>query len=230
MKLNNKIKILLILILCWTINLSAQEKDISGSYYDDVGYEIKIIDNHFYYIEKQNQHMPIWSTDTLARCIFEREGKNFIKVNSTTNLFGTLAGMEISQSRNDALHDSIKVVFHIPNYCHPLIINFCDNNFKRSEFRYSKNDTTYRFPDKTQSFSFTISPEATPIHKVDGRFFGISILYSARDIKIENNMNVIDIYIPMLNNSTFEEYCLIDEYVKVEKGCIYWKGNVFKKR
>ena len=38
-------------LLCWNINLLAQEKNIDGSYYDEVGFEIKITDNHFYYID-----------------------------------------------------------------------------------------------------------------------------------------------------------------------------------
>ena len=42
-------------LLCWNINLLAQEKNIDGSYYDEVGFEIKITDNHFYYIEEQKQ-------------------------------------------------------------------------------------------------------------------------------------------------------------------------------
>jgi hypothetical protein len=99
-------------LLCWNINLLAQEKNIDGSYYDEVGFEIKITDNHFYYIEEQ-KHMRLWYTDTLAICTYEWVDKNFIKINSKSPTEILLPEMKITQSFDSTLHDSITVVFQM---------------------------------------------------------------------------------------------------------------------
>ena len=217
-------------LLCWNINLLAQEKNIDGSYYDEVGFEIKITDNHFYYIEEQ-KHMRLWYTDTLAICTYEWVDKNFIKINSKSPTEILLPEMKITQSFDSTLHDSITVVFQMPYNGNRLITEVTDDRYKSYKSEYRKGNSSIKLPKNTKKFNFLIYPQEAYWHTVDGRFFGITYYNPPFiDFEIKEDTNLITINIPALDNSFFERYYVVDEFVQVKNNHIYWKGKDFKKR
>ena len=187
-------------LLCLNVDLWAQEKDLSGHYFNESGYEIEIKKDELNFIIRQ-EHLPVWSNDTLAKCTFEWADKNFIKINSKSPLETALLSMKVSQAVDSTINDSIIVALRIP--CNETLII---------------------------EIHFCINPESIMPHSSDGRFYGIVCLDSYTNIKIEENVNSIIIDLPALNNSFFEQYYVVDEYAKVKNNCIFWKGDVFKKR
>ena len=215
-------------LLCLNANLWAQEKDLSGHYFNESGYEIEIKKDELNFIIRQ-EHLPVWSNDTLAKCTFEWADKNFIKINSKSPLETALLSMKVSQAVDRTINDSIVVVFRIP--CNEtLMIEIGDNNFKYYRYKYKEGNTSIKLPKNIKEIYFCINPESIMPHSADGRFYGVVCLDSHINIKIEENVNSIIIDLPALNNSFFEQYYVVDEYAKVKNNCIFWKGDVFKKR
>lgn len=215
------------MLMCCIINISAQ--NISGQYYkENSSYKIVIENSHFYYIEKE-EHMPIWFNDTLAICSYEWIDKNFIKINSKNPFETAISNMTCSVSQDSTFNDSIKVLFEMP--CEmPLLIDIYDKESYHSCFKWIKSNKVVKLPKSICNFHFDISMEFLMPHKIDGRFFGVTCLGPFGDIKIDDMKNSIKINIPKLNSSFFEKYYVVDEYVKVESNCIYWKGDKFIKK
>ena len=145
-------------LLCLNVDLWAQEKDLSGHYFNESGYEIEIKKDELNFIIRQ-EHLPVWSNDTLAKCTFEWADKNFIKINSKSPLNTALLSMKVSQAVDSTINDSIIVAFRIP--CNEtLIIEIGDNNFKYYRYKYKEGNTAIKLPKNIKEIHFCINPES----------------------------------------------------------------------
>ena len=139
--------------------------------------------------------------------------------------------MKITQSFDSTLHDSITVVFQMPYNGNRLITEVTDDRYKSYKSEYRKGNSSIKLPKNTKKFNFLIYPQKAYWHTVDGRFFGITSYDPPfTDFEIKENTNLITINIPALDNSFFERYYVVDEFVQVKNNHIYWKGKDFKKR
>ncbi len=223
--------ILVICIYCFSTSLFGQ-KDISGTYYNDAGMQIKIEDNKFTYIISQS-HSPIYHSDTLAECSIKRIDKNFIEINSVPPLFSIQRRLQVNQSFENGISDSIKVVFLIPYDFGELVISiYTDLAFQKLyELHYSKNNNTIMLPKTIKSFFYGFEPQLSSIitHSVEGAFYGIMRVEPLLECAIEKGQNSVEINIPTLDNSFFEKYYVKGEYVRITHNKIEWKGDVFVK-
>ena len=194
---------------------------------DSTSWHIDIVDSNFYYIEKE-YHMPRYFTDTLAICKWEWVDKNLIKINSRNPLFTALSSMKVSQAVDNTLHDSIMIVFKMPNSS-ILRVEIYDNKFKTHVFKYSKTNKGIKLPIGIKGFSFAICNESLLEHNY-GKFNGIVSFSIIDDIEIEKGKNLINVDIPAIDDTYFERYYVIDEFVYIKDNCIYWQGQKFKKR
>ena len=223
--------LLIICICCYCIPLLGQ-KDLSGNYYNELGMFIKIENNKFTYIIPQT-HSPIFYSDTLAECTFERVDNNFIEINSVSPLLSLQNELHISQNFETSIDDSIKVVFMAPYYSGSLTISITtDFTFQNLyEFHYSKNNNSIMLPKTTTSFLYGFAPQSSSIktHDVEGAFYGIMCIEPLLFCNVESGKNAISITIPALNNSFFEKYYVKGEYVRIRGNNIIWKGEEFIK-
>lgn len=205
-----------------------QERSISGVYYSRSGMYIKVKGDNFYLIVPQS-HLPIWSNDTLAKCTFKWIDRNFIELNSTLPDIIAFKELNVVQSSDSTVSDSIKVSFSIPYQRWKLKITVHTDTFKDFNLTYTKNNRTLMLPDNTKTIAFSIVPEHIIPHTPDGLFYGIVEFDSFQEFQIEKNANHIVIEIPSIDDSFFERYYIKGEYARVSKNSITWKGEVFVK-
>ena len=223
-----KVRIFICLFICFNLYAFGQNKDISGVYYAQSGMYIKVKNDNFYLIIPQT-HSPVWFNDTLANCTFKWVDKNFIELNSTPPNIITLKGLNVVQSSDSTVKDSIKISFSIPYQRWKLKITVHTNTSKTFDLVYSKSNRELILPNNVKSISFYIVPEHIIPHTSDGLFYGIVGFDSFQECQIEKNINHILIEIPAIDDSFFERYYIKGDYVKVSKDSITWKGEVFVK-
>lgn len=225
-----KILHILCCILYCNISVLAQNTDITGCYdLFEYPYYIEIKDSNFYYIKFVERNKTIEESDTLAKATWEWVDKNFIKIKSKSPHQVALSSMKVTQYKDNTFYDSIKVIFQMP-YQSSLLINLCDNNYRWNKFVYLGKKNSIKLPVDTKELIFDIHPES-PIEQAYGKFYGVVTFSNLFDeIKIENGMNLINIDIPAIDDSYFERYYIVDEFVRVKNDCIYWHGDIFKKR
>lgn len=223
---------LICLLLCWSVNLlaQAQGKDISGEYiHKKYGTKIEI-DGHNFRLIEPHVYPAVWHNDTLAKCTFKWADKHFIEINSKSPVTTALSEMSITESADSSLNDSIAIKFNIPHQG-MLLIDVSDNNFKNHRFKYSLNkQTAIKLPKGIKKFGFSVGPEEIHPHTPDGSFWGVTCFCPILDFDIEKGTNLIEINLPTINDSFFEQYYVVDEYVRVENNKLYWKGEVYIKR
>lgn len=232
----------LLLFLLMNVGLcgiNAQTRDISGHYFDETGiYEIEIKDSTFSYIIYQNPMIRMWENDTLAKCTFSWVDDNFIKINSKPNLDEICREVTITQATDSMLSDSVKVIFQMPYDREGLHIWLTrkgsgftteEDNYSRHVLDYSQSNNYFLLSGDTKSFSFFIDKDNIYPHGLDGRFYGLLSFSSYYDIKTADGANLIMITIPALDNSFFERYYVVDEYVLVKDNSINWKGDTYFK-
>ena len=207
----------------------AQQKDISGIYYvDQSACRIEIKDSSFYYIESST-NKPIYRTDTLAICKWEWTTHEFIKIKSASPLHTALSSMKVNYATKGSNCDSITVSFNLPN-SGPLVIEIIDDNFRNYSFKYTSKNTDIKLPGDTKYFIFDVSNAVTTQHKYGKNYGIISFSNLFDEIHIENGMNYIKIDIQAIDDAYFDRYFIVDEFVRVKNDCIYWHGDIFKKR
>lgn len=224
-----KLKILLLLSICFNIYGYSQTKDISGIY-EKNGFEIHIDGNKFSYIFHQ-LHNPVFSTDTLAYCSFEWENKDFILLNSINKPY-IWDYVNIQQSVVPSVNDSIEVVISIPTD-KDLRITIHDELLRCYELLFSKENKTIKLPVGISSISICIEPKRLISQFLVGNgagFSGITELWSPSDITIEENVHKVSIEFPVFDPCIFERQLVISEYAKVSNKAITWKGRTFKKK
>ena len=208
------------------------KKDISGTYRDESGFEIKIIGNEFNYIIHQT-HLIYWSLDTLAKGTFKWINDSFIEINTPLPDIVGNEGLKVVQSADSSSSlDSIKLSFLIPNQW-DLKITVSTNTLQNFDFIYSKINRELSLPNNIESFSFHIAPTRLIAHLIAHSincFYGAVGFDSLREYQIEKNTNHISIEIPALDDAFFDRWFIKGEYAKVTKNTITWKGEVFRKK
>lgn len=225
-----ELNIIISFLLCFNLSIMAQKKDISGHYvHPQYSYSIDIEGDRFIYIEKQNPTIAFYSNDTLARCTWEWVDKEFIKIKSESPVIKAFASLNIEQHSDSTCQDSITLIFHIPYDRGVLYIRIYDDKHKIHEFSCYANNNSVKLPIDIKKFSFEIRPKDLLSHTVDGKFYGIMHFDSFTKFEVKNGMNVIELYIPDMTNSFFEQYYVVDDFVRVKNNRICWKGEVFRK-
>ena len=222
-----KSHIFLFLCLCFSLSVFGQKRDLSGIYHTKSGKCIKVDGDKLYLIIQQS-HSPVWYNDTLAKCTFKWVDSNFIELNSMSPNIIAYEGLKVIQTLASTIKDSIKVSFSIPHQSN-LKISVYTNTFKTFDLIYSKNSRELMLPSNIKTISFAIKPEHTISHTSDGLFYGIVGFDSMQEYQIEKEVNHISIELPAINDSFFEMYYVKDEYAKVSRNKIEWKGEVFIK-
>ena len=222
--------ILFYYIILWNVNLLAQEKDISGHYvHSDYRWSIDIENNTFVFALNQHPDAIIYYNDTLAKCTWEWIDKDFILIKSESPTNIALADMKVKQYSDSTFQDSIIINFRIPYDRGKLGIFIHDDRYRVHKYMCSPKQYSIKIPKDIKKFSFEIRPEEY-FEEGNGKYYGVLLFDPIVDYKIENGMNIIEFNIPKLTNSFFEQYYIVDEYVRIKNNCIYWKGEVFKKR
>ena len=217
-------------LLCLNVDLWAQKKDISGHYvHSEYGWSIDIENNTFVYALNQHPDAIIYYNDTLAKCTWEWIDKDFILIKSESPTDIALANMKVKQYSDTTFQDSLIINFRIPYDRGKLRIFILDDRFPIHKYMCSPKQYSIKIPKDIKKFSFEIRPEGY-FEEGNGKYYGVLLFDSVVDFEIENGMNIIEFNIPKLTNSFFEQYYIVDEYVRVKNNCIYWRGEVFKKR
>lgn len=229
--------IIAICFICFNISLIGQN-NITGKYYHEYAngkyYEeeyLEIADSVFYYIIDQSQrHVIMYHNDTLAKCTYKNVDDHFIELNSINDCSGILS----TQSNIDMPNDSILIKFTMPYDIGDLCIGIltigdADINDADIEFMYSEQRQTVTIPNGTTSIIFDIKPEYLQDFNPNGEYYG-RIRFSVVGFFIEQDVNYVEIEIPFIDNSFFEEYCVKGEYARIEKDTITWKGERYKKK
>ena len=215
-----------LIFLCISFSLSAfgQNRKISGTYYDEGGAIIEISGNEFNYIVEQFEN-PCRCTDTLAICTFKWADADFIELNSTPPHILALKGFKADKFTDAAINDSIKVSFLFPRENRNLKITVIDNDsFNSFHFIYSDSNRELMLPENVASIDLYIEPE-----QIDNPCYGIARLELFHEFQIEKDINHISIEAPAIDCVFFDRYYVKDEYAKISKNTITWKGKVFKK-
>lgn len=209
------------------LHLCAQKKDISGHYvHSDYPESIDIEGSNFIY-KKNQSHYPIYDNDTLANCTWKWVDKDLILIRSESPWLTAVSNMKVDQHFNSNSQGCLTITFHIPHDKSPLTIIINDDKCKSHEYKWESNKPSIKLSRDIKKFSLLIRPEYL-IDEGYGQFYGI-VCFEYGDEEVEDGMNVIDIHIPELNNSFFEKYYIVDEFVRVKNNRIYWKGKVYKK-
>lgn len=224
-----KFQVILLALIFITPNVICHRKDISGTYYCKTsGRQIIITENNLFYIEP-HYGLAIWANDTLAKCHYKWVDADYIEINSVVTTDYAREGLTVNQVYNHALNDSIKIVFSFPCYIYDLIINIHTDTFNTISFTYSKKNNSITIPLITKNFSFDISPQCIKPHTADGLFYGSVVFEPFQKYRIEENMNLIEINIPALSDTYFEQYYIKSDYIKVYSNKVIWKGETFRK-
>lgn len=224
-----KRQIMLALCLLLSIFISAHENEnISGTYTNAAGMEIKIQDSTFIYIIPQN-HLPVYANDTLAKCIYNRINDQFIEINSIENYSSILRSMRIIQSKRNNSNDSITIKFVIPYIKSNLEIEVFTNCCKSYKLDYSQEKQEISIPRTSSGISFSICPEYLVELNFEGQYAG-RIRFNSIEYTIDNNNNYTEIKIPAIKDSFFDSFYMKGEYVRILQDSLTWKGDTFLKK
>lgn len=222
--------LILIGLLLNVCSMSFGQKDISGVYKNNSGWEIIIDDSEFIYIAPyMGANVLFFYNDTLAHCTYKRINKEFIEVNSINDNIGVSVATKVTQSKTLDPIDSIRIKFIIPYDRDKLDIAVYGSP-GRCKFEYSQKSQELSISSNTSKISFAIEPrKVSPHDDFDGRYYGRIYYYNWWEYEIESGVNNIEIEIPTMTNSFFEEYYLKGEYVRIVGNKIKWQGETYKK-
>ena len=175
-----------------------------------------LLRSHDYYLNRRLPHIG-HHLEKIANMLPTRAG------NAIKQFFNAY----IEEVREHFAHEEKTVYPHISN----LLAGESDNNFKNHRFKYSLNkQTAIKLPKGIKKFGFSVRPEEIHPHSPDGSFWGVTCFCPILDFDIGKGTNLIEINLPNINDSFFEQYYVVDEYVRVENNKLYWKGEVYIKR
>ena len=232
-------KYILLLLLASTINGYCQRYNISGVYsYLDLEY-LKIDKNKFEIIFDS-----MWYDNDSIASFGEIEyiDEKFIKLTSDRSFYWSpYESLVIYESQGNSLTDSLRIEFIFP-YSNEIEINIRLNISSFQTTTSSKILTVplsslFYFPnEQIKKFSFLIYNKDIRKDGSWGDSFSVicfpafpafpnSISYELKN----KNTNVLVVEIPDLTNSYFARYFINEEYAKVEKDKIIWRGRVYEK-
>lgn len=230
----------LLSVLCFlfvlNVNCSAQKEVRYGHYSNNSGTTL-VLNDTLLIILSHEQAGRI--TDTIAECSWKLVAENFICINSKSpyelvqDSYHTLKDYDPLLSQ-----DSIKIHLSLPIDKIPVEIQVYDLNtagrrFNKS-FNYSKNNDELT---SCNSVFVCIKPLYRPLNiaLLDGTLepFLLPPEFTLPFFSIATNgeqWNTVDISIPCLNDSFFEQAWIIGEYIQVTEKGLIWHGNLFSPR
>ena len=206
-----------------------KKKDLVGIYLNESGMDIiKIKKDSFLYIRPQQNHFPVYYSDTLALCHFKRVGNELIELNTLSPDERVKLSMQVQQEKDIALGLGKHLAFNIPIQQN-LKISILTDNFKRYNLAYSESQNNIVLPQNTKEISILIEPTELKSH-ADGGFFFSAVHCSLPIIKIENDANLIKVLLPAMDDMFFERFYIKGEYARICGDTIIWKGESFIKQ
>ncbi|MFV0536196.1 MAG: hypothetical protein ACK5M3_02365 [Dysgonomonas sp.] len=219
--------ILLIITSLSCILIQAQNKDISGNYYNESGFCLQIKKDSFKLIVREASPVTR-SSEVWAEGVISQINESLIELNTINTPWERVQkDIKIIQRRENKEND-IYLKFTIPYNKTDLRIYLYTDKFGKSEFVYSKTNTGIKIP-RTEKISFYIVPEYLLPHN-NGRFYGIIGYDSIMEYPIENGTNYIEFNIPTIDDSFFEKYYIEGDYARTINDSIIWKGSIYKKQ
>jgi hypothetical protein len=219
----------MLILLTWLITLlSFGQKDISGVYSNIAGRLIIKNDS----LTLTTIYSPGIPERVLAKCKYKWMDDNFIEINSNPPYILVHNGLQIIESIDSSLTDSIRLSFFIPNYQGKLDISISGTikyRYTHYDLEYSEKSREFMLPKNINSINISIS---NPVYggELDGSYYSFVCCPVINEYEMKKNANVIEISIPAIDDSFFEKYYVKGDYAKISKDTITWKGEVFVKK
>ena len=197
------------------------QRDLSGIYKlnDIEGVQLCIDNNKLYYIDKS---LPLrWYNDTLANCVIKWVNRDFIEITSVKT-----PDIEVVQQIDKTTND-IKLIFDSSYTRDTLRITILGDDTLYT-FPLSKEKNEFILPHPTKKIKILIRPNTIIDHAPMGIFYG-RLFYESPEFKIHKDINLLRFNLLMIDDSFFEKYFIVKEYIKVNKRSLIWKGDVYKK-
>ena len=228
------------LLFVSNVNSSAQKEELIGLYTNSLGTTLVLNSSKMVILSHDNkQCFSDRITDTIAVCTWALVEKGFIRIDSTSPYERVLESCYSQKSFDSGLsRDSIIIRLSLPVREMPVEVQLYDYNtagkcFNKS-FRYSKSNSNYVSCD---SVFICIKPLWRPLNSAifEGSNepvllppeFSFPFLLIAKG---EEQWNTIDINIPCLSDSFFEQAWILGEYIQVIKGGLMWHGDIFYRK
>ena len=233
----NKNYALLILIVL-IVNSCCQVANISGVYSYSGMEDLKIQKNNFEIVIDErviNTIIDLSEDDSIASFgKIERIDVNFIKLTSDISYYWSPHNsMVFSELYDETLTDSLQIKFIFP-FSGNFEIDAVLNNTPLPTIMNSKVLTvplsSLNYAPSLRSFYFEIYNKNIRSNTFWGDSFNITYFSATPLYEFKNqDTNVLIVEIPDLTNSYFARYFINEEYAKVEKDKIIWRGRVYEK-
>ena len=224
------------------IQCSAQKKVLFGNYTNNVGTTLELSSTRIVILSRERDGCVTSSgriTDTIAVCNWGLVSENFIRIDSESPYERVQKSYISHKNFNPKLNrDSIRISFMFPAEKMPIEIELYDlktvgKRFNKS-LRYSKYNNElnscdsvlvcikplYR-PLNIEIFEGALEPRLLPPE------FSFPFLLIATN---GEQWNTIDIRIPCLTDSFFEQAWIVGEYIQVTEEGLLWRGDLFSPR
>lgn len=241
-------KTVLIAVLCLlsvpNITCSAQKEVLLGRYSNDFGTTI-VLDST-YIVVLSRDYGKFWCvsdtgrvTDTIAVCSWKVVADNFIRIDSQPPYERVQESFFSRKSFDPILsRDSIKINFSLAVEEIPVEIQLYDYSKNKDgvnkTFSYSENNRSVVCCD---SVLVCIMPLSRPLNLAIIESMPESFLlppdFSLPLLSIATHgerWNTIDVIIPCLTDSFFEQAWIIGEYIQVTEKGLIWHGDLFSPR
>ena len=197
--------VLFLYIMLLPILVLGKQRNIDGIYVEkDFGDTIEISNGTFYLKKFNNNHLSLYYSNTLAEDV---------KVSF------------LNDERDSTINDSILVKFDIPyNHTIPLLISI----YTESETITCGNARETYIPASTKTIQCLVRPlwyaSTTIYNTYDGCLY-----YTSPALEIKHPCKRIDISMHSLDNTAFERYYIVSEYIYIKRNCLYWRGECYKR-
>ena len=228
-KKNMRKTVLFLYIMFLPILVFGKQRSIDGVYVGkDSGDTIEISNGTFYLKAFKNNHLSLYYSYTLATCDIKRMDNHIIEI-SNQQLFNKYEeDVKISFINNEStsiIDDSILVKFDIPyNHTIPLLISI----YTESDTITCGNAREAYIPAATKRIKCTVRPLWYASTSIDNTYDGC-LYYTSPTLEIKHPCKRIDISMHSLDNTAFERYYIVSEYIYLKRKCLYWRGERYKK-
>lgn len=205
------------------------QRDISGIYTSESGEQIILDNNTFTYVIPQDR-IIVYYNDTLAQCTYRRISRQFIEVNTINDNLSILRTIKIRQHKTKKSNNGTLVRFIIPYDREKLEIEvFEDFGGEKHKLEYSQDNQEVQFSKNISKLTFYIRPKTFPDLNSESKYYGRISYDPLITFEIDDNVNEVEVEIPIMGNSFFDQYHLIGEYVRIKGSKIIWQREIYRK-
>lgn len=232
-------KRLIIFAICdlFCVLFCYSQSNINGVYTDNGRGHIEICNDKFIYAERLWGPARWWSEE-FASATYSWIDDKFIELHDTASKIVIDKFLEIKQFKDESLKKKIKISISIPDltYGDPIlnILYTSGSVLRTKEITYKCGDK-YNYvilPHHPDTITIFIKPKfifPIPPDTHTG-FYDSYVYYKLPTIRIEQDINSIEIIIPMFNPGYFGKYSVNGEYAEIDGNKIVWRGRVFTKQ